>query len=308
MLEPLGFEWGELITDDGVKLRWGRLTPGNAKFECVLVGGFCEFIEKYFELIADLAARGVRVWCLDWRGQGGSQRPPILPNRPRRPNFARDVSDLATFVRMMGPKQSPRFVMAHSMGAAIALKMLATHPGLFDAGVLCAPMLSVATGNMTRRGAQFIAALADTLGFGRALIPGLRILDMRAEPNPETSSTSHDPLRCKLMHTWFRARPDLAMDGTTFSWYRGALDAEREFNNPSAFASLHMPILLGAAGQDVFVRTEPIRELARTLPDATLLDIPEARHELFHECDDIRDRWLAAIDAFLQARLLYARL
>ncbi|MBV8934190.1 MAG: alpha/beta hydrolase, partial [Alphaproteobacteria bacterium] len=40
-----------------------------------MVSGFAECIEKYFETVADLARRGLSVWCLDWRGQGGSERP-----------------------------------------------------------------------------------------------------------------------------------------------------------------------------------------------------------------------------------------
>jgi lysophospholipase len=47
-----------------------------------MVGGFTECIEKYFETIANLAERGLSVWCLDWRGQGGSERPRRWLSRP----------------------------------------------------------------------------------------------------------------------------------------------------------------------------------------------------------------------------------
>ena len=62
-----------------------------------MVGGFGEFIEKQFETVRDLAARGIAVWCLDWRGQGGSIRPRRLPTRPRARKFDRDAEDLAAF-------------------------------------------------------------------------------------------------------------------------------------------------------------------------------------------------------------------
>ncbi|MGA7265384.1 MAG: alpha/beta hydrolase, partial [Stellaceae bacterium] len=71
-LEPHGFTWGSLAASDGATLRWGHLPAANPRVECVMVGGFTECIEKYFETTADLAARGLSVWCLDWRGQGGS--------------------------------------------------------------------------------------------------------------------------------------------------------------------------------------------------------------------------------------------
>lgn len=58
-LEPHGFLWGSFAAPDGAKLRWGHLPAANPRVECVMVGGFTECIEKYFETTADLAARGV---------------------------------------------------------------------------------------------------------------------------------------------------------------------------------------------------------------------------------------------------------
>ena len=60
-LEPRGFVWGSFAAPDGAKLRWGHLPAANPRVECVMVGGFTECIEKYFETTADLAARGVSV-------------------------------------------------------------------------------------------------------------------------------------------------------------------------------------------------------------------------------------------------------
>ena len=67
---PAGFQWGTFETADGARLRWGHLPAAVPRAECVLVGGFAEFVEKYFETIADLSRCGLSVWCLDWRGQG----------------------------------------------------------------------------------------------------------------------------------------------------------------------------------------------------------------------------------------------
>src|SRR5690242_3332300 len=87
--EPPNFEWGHFTAPGGHSLRWGHLAAPAPQGHCVLVGGFTEFVEKYFETIVDLAARGLSVWCLDWHGQGGSQRPVLLPNRPRARQFDR---------------------------------------------------------------------------------------------------------------------------------------------------------------------------------------------------------------------------
>ena len=115
-LEPSGFVWGSLPTRDGARLRWGHLPANEPRAECVLVGGFAECIEKYFETISDLAVRRYSVWCLDWRGQGGSARPRRLPSRPRPRHFDRDASELASFTERLPAKRLPRLLIGHSMG------------------------------------------------------------------------------------------------------------------------------------------------------------------------------------------------
>src|SRR5215469_16381320 len=123
-LTPQGFVWGTFVTPDGARLRWGHLAAEAPRAECVLVGGFGDFIEKQFETIRDLAARGLSVWTLDWRGQGGSTRPKRWPNRPRARRFDRDADELAQFAAAKPQSGLPRVLIAHSMGGAIALLCL----------------------------------------------------------------------------------------------------------------------------------------------------------------------------------------
>src|ERR1700757_4820181 len=129
-LEPTGFLWGSFPAGDGALLRWGHLPAKEPRAECLLVGAFSECIEKYFETTADLAARGVSVWCLDWRGQGGSERPRHFPSRPRPLVFDRDARGLALFTGTLPVERRPRLLIAQSMGGAIALLCLRHYPGL----------------------------------------------------------------------------------------------------------------------------------------------------------------------------------
>ena len=63
-------------------LRFARFAPppGRKGTVCVFPGR-AEFIEKYFEVVRDLRARGFAVATIDWRGQGLSDR--ALPNAAR---------------------------------------------------------------------------------------------------------------------------------------------------------------------------------------------------------------------------------
>ena len=70
---PDGAVSGMLKTRDGISLRFARWpAPPGRKGTVCLFPGRAEFIEKYFETVRDLRARGFAVAALDWRGQGGS--------------------------------------------------------------------------------------------------------------------------------------------------------------------------------------------------------------------------------------------
>src|SRR5580704_14575107 len=60
-LPPPDFVWGSFTAADGAILRWGHLPVSDARAECIMVGGFGEFIEKQFETVRDLARRGIAV-------------------------------------------------------------------------------------------------------------------------------------------------------------------------------------------------------------------------------------------------------
>ena len=107
---------GTLRTRDGAALRFARWSPppGRRGTVCVFQGR-AEFIEKYFETVRDLQARGFAVATLDWRGQGMSQR--RLANR--RKGYVRSFADydvdLETFVRevVLPDCPPPVFALGH---------------------------------------------------------------------------------------------------------------------------------------------------------------------------------------------------
>jgi hypothetical protein len=68
-------------------------------------------------------------------------------------------------------------------------------------------------------------------------------------------------------------------------------------------AGIDTPILLAGAGIETFLCPEAHHRAARLLPDCSLVEFPESKHEPFLERDAIRDRWFAAIDQFVAASL-----
>src|SRR5260370_19005859 len=56
-LPPPDFVWGSFTARDGAQLRWGHLPVAAARAQCVLVGGFGDFIETQVDAVRNLAAR-----------------------------------------------------------------------------------------------------------------------------------------------------------------------------------------------------------------------------------------------------------
>src|SRR5215475_8792709 len=122
----------------GARLRAARFPADPsvaAKGTCVLLNGQTEFIEKYFEVIDELRARGFAVATMDWRGQGGSTR----MTQDSRKSFIGDFSeydeDLDTLMNwivtpMLSPGEKP-VALAHSMGAHNLLRLLVRRPASF---------------------------------------------------------------------------------------------------------------------------------------------------------------------------------
>jgi lysophospholipase len=302
-LEPSGFVWGRFAAPDGATLRWGHLPAATPRAECVMVGGFTECIEKYFETIVDLAARGLSVWCLDWRGQGGSERPRHWPSRPRPRRYDRDARDLGMFARTLPPAGHPRLLLAHSMGGAIALVCLRQFPGLFAAAILSAPMLGIRTGRLPRRLARCLTGAARASGLGLCFIPGAGPWRPDRIPSPEGSRISSDPERCRLQYGWFSAHARLRVDEPTFGWLDEAFRLVSRIGKPEFLSGIEIPVLLASAGIEAFVEPEAHRRAARLLPDCTLVEFPDSKHEPFLETDAIRNRWLDAIDLFVGERV-----
>lgn len=302
-MAPPHFAWGQFTTSDGARLRWGHLPVAKPRAVCVMVTGFREFIEKQFETVRDLAAHGIAVWCLDWRGQGGSARPRRWPTRPRARRFERDAADLAEFAAAKLARGLPRVLIAHSMGGAIALLTLNARPDLFDAAVLSSPMLGLRLGRVPPTSLRWITGPMRIAGLGARLVPGTKRRWPPARlPSPERSRATSDPERCRLHHAWLAADPSLRVDGPTFGWIDATLAILGRIGKAEFLAAIETPILIGSAGRDAVVSRAAHRRAARLLPDCTLVELPESKHEPFLEQDSIRDFWLDRVDRFIGER------
>jgi lysophospholipase len=189
------------------------------------------------------------------------------------------------------------------MGGAVALLCLHRYPGLFDAAILSAPMLGIRTGGLPPALMRCITGLTRATGLGICFVPGASRWSPDRIPTPERSRVSNDPDRCRLQYAWFSAYTALRVDAPTWGWLDTALRLAARMAKNEFLAGINTPILLASAGLETFLSPEAHRRAARLLPDCTLVEFPDSKHEPFLERDAIRDSWFAAIDRFVAERL-----
>src|SRR5215472_11783680 len=163
-----------LQTRDDVLLRYARWAPppGRKGTVCIFQGR-AEFIEKYYEVVRDLRARGFAVATLDWRGQGLSQRALRDRCRGHVTSFADYGIDLETFMKevVLPDCPPPLFALAHSMGAAVLIQAAAKGHRWFDRMVLTAPMIRLGQRHMFGT-APALARFLRMTGRGGGYVPG----------------------------------------------------------------------------------------------------------------------------------------
>ncbi|CAO3413667.1 alpha/beta hydrolase [Azospirillum doebereinerae] len=306
MTDPV-YDW--LRLPDGTRLRTARLSSlGPVRGTVLLLNGRAEFIEKYTETAETFLARGFQVVTFDWRNQGLSDRP--LANRQihHLTDFTTLVDDLdavhdALVAPLVETGAGPVVLVAHSMGALVALLALARHagnPGRYAAAILSAPMFEIHTRGLPRPLVAWLAAYGCACGWAERYAFGQHDYDPAEGIFRADNAITSDPARYAAFHAPYAERPELRVGGVSFGWVAAALRAADALR-ALPLERVTTPVLLLSAPGDQIVRADAHRAIARRLGNATLAEHPDAKHELLMERDAIRDRVWDDIDAFLAA-------
>jgi lysophospholipase len=294
--EPPG-ELYDFSGADGAYLRAGLFPAANARGTVVLMAGRSEFIEKYFEVIGDLQARGLNVASMDWRGQGLSDR--LLPVREKGhiADFRSFRADLMRFSEevAMARLAGPYVLLTHSMGGAPALQILGDGYDKFSCAVLCAPMTRLFDDILKRVAVRVMAATACAFGATRQSVLGTREHSMAFEGNNLTS----DPIRHKRFLDLQVAAPNAAIREPTYGWLKAASDAMDDLHRPHRYADLKVPVRIISAGADSVVSHADHFRIAAMSPLIDVVTVEGALHEIMMEKDAYRAAFWKAFDEFV---------
>ena len=299
----------QMTTWDGLAVRvatWPALRS-NPKGTVSLLQGRAEFIEKYYEVIEELRARGFAVVTMDWRGQGGSERQLPDPLKGHVRSFADYGKDLKQLIHetVLPDCPPPHFALTHSMGGLILLQQLPRMRTVFDRALLSTPLIELAqeqrkfVGITLRHSTirRFTSAMR-LIGKGKRYVPS-------ADKTPfDRRGFYHNPLtsdgpRYDRNRQYLIDHPELAIAGPTNSWTNEAIKALQSLRSSDFQIKIHTPTLMITASLDEIVDSKAAEYFAQILRSGHAVSIPGSRHEIMMEKDLIRAQFWAAFDSFI---------
>ncbi|MGF1455508.1 MAG: alpha/beta fold hydrolase [Alphaproteobacteria bacterium] len=288
---------------DGTEIRtavWPVPANTEPAGTVVLFHGRTEFIEKYYEVIGELQARGFAVLTFDWRGQGLSSRLLTHPLKGHVDRFCDYVDDARAIIDhlLTDDLPTPHVLMAHSMGGNIALRFIQENPVRFSRAVLCAPMTGIRTAPVPGLVTRGIAIGMILAGRATAFVSRSGGKHPRQEAFKGNRVTS-DADRFRRTIRLLEAEPALGLNGITWRWLREALVSCDRVMDLEQAQTLSIPILLASAAGEKIVDGNSHARFAALAPTVRHVTIAEAEHEILQERDAIRTQFWTAFDAFV---------
>jgi len=134
---------GYLKSNDQTALFYRHYEVENQKATVLLIHGFGEHSGRYAHVIDRLRNEGFGVLCIDFRGHGLSKG-----KRGYIELFQHYEEDVKAAIKFVQNKQSPKtkiFILAHSMGALVCLRLIAKMNNTIDGLVLSSPLFALKT-------------------------------------------------------------------------------------------------------------------------------------------------------------------
>lgn len=284
---PEGWTWG--LIGSTPQQRYGVSSPDRVPLAIVvIIPGYGEPAEVWFETAADLITAGHTVWILDRAGQSGSGRYVAPADLGFIPSFDVETAALRTFLLSVVKPRSDDVVilLTHADGAAVGLEAVRNR--------LPIDGLVASSAELAQQPARPLLSAIQRLDVPP---PGWRPWSQDG-PDDRALGRTHDELRGRLRQAWMTSRPDLRLSGPSLGWTRAFETVSRTL--VSAPHRLDRPILMINANHAA-------SELCKAAPACSETEISGAHSAMHLEADKWRKPWLSAVSAFVSDRTAQRR-
>jgi len=268
--------------------------------------GRCESYLKYKETLYELHEQGYQIFILDHRGQGLSERLLEDSHKGYVDKFDDYAEDLYQFTNTIIKPQlgdTKLYLLGHSMGCAIALRMFQLYPNIINKAALLSPMIAINTGFIPYFLASIIVGLGKKVNQLFSKHPwyflGQRLY--KAKPFDDNLLTQCT-IRYKAIYDLYSKENKIQLGGVTIHWLVEALKAERNIFTHLAKINTQLCVLQASSDKVVSNKKQTLfcQKLHQMSPELIAkkpIIIKNAHHELLFEKDKIRAE---SIDKVLQ--------
>lgn len=284
---------------DQVRINYVYFINAAHSKKIIIVPGRCESYLKYQELSYDLFLQGYNVFIIDHRGQGLSQRLQKNLHKGYVTHFQDYVTDLKYFIEEISVKvdKTTTFILAHSMGAAIATRYLQEKTISINAALLASPMFGFNTGSLPKYFTQKLIQIANFINkkvsehawyfFGQKNYHTITF---------EKNHLTHSKQRYSAFANLYQTTPDLQLGGVTLQWLIEGIEAQKAILDN--LEQITTPLLVLQAKEDTVINNQAqhifCQQLNNIKPQYCTSTEPViiegAYHELFFETDTIRNQ------------------
>jgi lysophospholipase len=186
------------------------------------------------------------------------------------------------------------------MGGNILLRNARLPGSWFQRMILSAPMIAIAHQQLgvPQGAARAYTEIMSLLGLSTLYVRngGDQVLEATPFENNPVTSDRERYLRSRML---LEAAPDLGLGSPTIGWLKAALRSIAKLTAADYPQRVKLPLLLVAAGRDSIVSTQAVEEFGLRLKVGTHVLIPQAKHEILQETDNIRGHFWAVFDEYL---------
>lgn len=285
--------------DDGTELSYSILQENTKNNRpVVFLEGKGESVYRYLEFAKEMEARGYGpFYVLDLRGQGYSTRK--IPLAIDVDTFDTYVDDFFQFMDKpvaedllrRGIRTKP-FLMAHSMGGAIAELALRKRPDLVSRVAYVTPMFEIKFSawmdRMHNDPIVYASRAMRKIGMGGRLFGG----DVNSVPKVMISSD-----RARILTAYgIEVEKGIRTPKASVSWLTSALNAQRTILGPG---KPEIPAVIFQGQYDAVISNAALNEYACAAGNCSLIELPGA-HALHQERDPVRYKYEELLDEFFR--------
>jgi len=271
------------IGEGGVKIFYRRYQANPEKARMVIAHGLGEHSGRYGNVVERLLPEGISVWAMDHRGHGRSDG-----IRGHVFSFYQYMVELSKLVGISsdGIAEGVKlFLLGHSLGGLIALRVAANFPERIDGMIVSSPALGITADIPAAKAfaGRIMSAFFPSFGFANDL---------------DVSKISHDEdvvrayIDDPLVHGRVSAR-----------WFTEFLSAMKAAGDSAP--EIKIPLLMQLAGDDHLTNADASANFFEALgsDDKTLHIYKDLYHEIYNEEAEQRKQVLDDLNEWIMKRI-----